>query len=134
VLALGEPSFRVGVGLMEERLPIAALASMRERARIKRVYNAYNFGAYLLWQAYPEAGVFVDGRAITVYPAAFLEAFDQAYQDPGVFERLAAQFAIDGVLLPSASPRTQRLLAYLKTQARFRVSYQDAVATVFELR
>src|SRR5262249_53349677 len=126
--------FRFGAGLMQERLPSAALTYMRKVGRPKRLYNAYNFGGYLIWERFPPAGVFVDGRAITVYPAEFLAAFERAYDDPRGFEALAARFAIDGVLMPSDSAKTRKLLAYLRANPRYRASYADAVASVFELR
>jgi hypothetical protein len=134
VLYLDRQVFQVGAGLMHERVPERAVQEMRARSSIKRLYNAYNFGGFLIWERYPEAGVFVDGRAITVYPAPFLEAFDRAYQDPQLFEALAQKYAVDGVLLPTNSPRTQQLLAYLRQHPRFQATYTDEIASVFELR
>lgn len=130
----GQSAFRFGAGLMHERLPAGALAHMRENAAPKRLYNAYNYGGYLIWERFPSAGVFVDGRAITVYPASFLAEFEHAYRDPRSFEALARHFAIDGVLLPTRSAKARSLLAYLRAHPRFEETYTDDVASVFQLR
>jgi hypothetical protein len=132
--SLRSSDYELGAGLMESRLPARALAELRRRGRVRRLYNAYNFGGYLMWQAYPPEGVFVDGRALTLYPAWFLDAFERAYHEPALFEQLFAQYQADGVLLPTHSPRTQLLLAYLRSQARFELVYSDEVASAFELR
>lgn len=124
--------FEPGVGLAVGRVPEAAVNAMQRQGRARRVYNAYNFGGYLMWRGYPPEGVFVDGRAITVYPAAFLEQFERAYADAAVFERLAQHYRVDSVLLPSDSGKAQRLLAYLGASPRWRMTYADQVARVFE--
>jgi hypothetical protein len=129
-----ETPFRFGAGLMDERVPSRALAHMRTRGRPTRLYNAYNFGGYLLWERFPDAGVFVDGRAITLYPPNFLAEFERAYAEPRTFEALAARYAIDGVLLPSASAKSRKLLAYLRANPHYELTYADEVASVFELR
>lgn len=131
VLLCTPSPFELGAGLMSGRFPERAVAHMQRRQRIARVYNAYNFGGYLMWQR-PERGVFVDGRAITVYPAAFLDAFERAYVDMQTFEALAAHFAVDGALLPTGSARTAMLRRYLDASPGWRVSYRDEIAVVYE--
>ena len=44
------------------------------------------------------------------------------------------RLAVDGVLLPTNSPRTQQLLSYLRHHPRFHARYADEIASVFELR
>jgi hypothetical protein len=127
-----QPTFPLGLGLMPGRVPERAVQHIRASARIERLYNAYNFGGYLMWEGVPAAGVFIDGRAITVYPAAFLEAFERAYDDVQTFERLAKHYAVDGVLLPTTSVRTARLRRYLDRAPGWRTSYRDELAVVYE--
>jgi hypothetical protein len=131
VLLCAPGPFDLGPGLMPGRFPERAVAHIESTKRIARIYNAYNFGGYLMWQR-PAAGVFVDGRAITVYPAVFLEAFERAYVDMPTFEGLATRFAVDGVLLPTSSARTAPLRSYLEASPRWRVSYRDEIAVVYE--
>jgi hypothetical protein len=124
--------FEAGAGLAAQRVPEAAVTAMQTAGRARRVYNAYNFGGYLMWRGYPPEGVFVDGRAITVYPADFLERFERAYDDMRMFETLVRTHRVDSVLLPSASARVQRLLTYLQASPRWQKTYADDVASVFE--
>lgn len=126
--------FVFGAGLAEGRFPERAVDALARTGRVKRVYNAYNFGGYLMWRGVPEAGVFVDGRAITLYPAAFLVQFERAYDDPRLFEAMAHAYAVDGVLMPTQSARVQRLRAYLTASPRWQHTFEDDVAFVFELR
>jgi hypothetical protein len=127
-----QDQFETGAGLMQSRVPREAVAFLHTRPHVERVYNAYNFGGYLMWERYPAQGVFVDGRAITVYPASFMERFEQAYRAPQVFEQLASEYRVDAVLLPAQSTRVAPLLAHLASSDRWRRSHVDAVAVVYE--
>jgi hypothetical protein len=128
VLARPGP-FVLGAGLDEGRFPAAATQKLVAEGRVHRLYNAYNFGGYLMFAGVP---VFVDGRAITVYPAEFLAAFERAYGDPRVFQALAARYRIDGVLLPAGSAKAAGLLAYLRSSRDFHVTHEDSIAVLFE--
>ncbi len=132
VLWTGRADFQLGAGLMDSRFPVHAVDALRRDPALKRVYNAYNFGGYLMWERTPQAGVFVDGRAITIYPASFLTRFEQAYVDARRFEELATEYAVDSVLMPTKSPRTQRLLGYLRNHPRYALRYEDEVATLYQ--
>jgi hypothetical protein len=124
---------KLGVGLQKDRFPFAALAVMKERGLAKRIYNAYNWGGFLIFNKYPKEGVFVDSRAITVYPADFLEDFVRAYSDFIVFERLAEKYRVDSVLMPMQSTRTGPLLRYLEANPKWRLAYYDSIAALFVL-
>ncbi len=131
---LGGGLFQPGVGLARERVPAQAVSAMQEAGLEPRLYHAYNWGGYLLYRGYPKAGVFVDGRAITLYPAAFLEDFHAAYEDPRLFEALAGRFEVDAVLMPVRSRRTGMLLAYLDRHPGWRLFHRDPLAVVFARR
>jgi hypothetical protein len=131
-LALAGAPFRSGLGLQEDRFPAAAVAAIQRQGHITRVYNAYNFGGYLMFEGVPPAGVFVDGRALTLYPPEFLASFERAYRDPELFETLVARFAIDGVLLPVDSERAAPLRAYLDRSPRWHGTFRDSIAVVYE--
>jgi hypothetical protein len=133
-LFLAEAPYVMGAGLDAPRFPSGAVERLRRPDAPQRVYNAYNFGAYLIWTRTPSAGVFVDGRAITVYPPEFLAAFERAYDDAGMFEQLCARFAIDGVLMPHASPRVQRLLAHLAASPHWSELYRDELSVLYAAR
>jgi hypothetical protein len=123
--------FEAGIGMARERVPEQAVSAMQQAGLEPRLYHAYNWGGYLLYRGYPKAGVFVDGRAITLYPPAFLKDFHAAYEDPRLFEVLAARFEVDAVLMPTRSRRTGKLIAYLDREPAWRLFYKDAMAVVF---
>lgn len=122
-----DETFRFGLGLHGERFPSAAVAALRE-AGVRRVYNAYNYGGYLMWQRVP---VLVDGRAITIYPPDFLEEFQAAYRDLAQFDRLAQSFACDAVLMPTGSALASPLRSHLMASSRWRLQHRDAVAELY---
>jgi hypothetical protein len=131
-LALGGAMFQTGLGLQQDRFPSAAVAAIRRQGHITRIYNAYNFGGYLMFEGVPAAGVFIDGRALTLYPPEFLAMFERAYRDPDLFEALVERFAIDGALLPVDSERAAALRAYLDRSPHWHGTYRDSVAVVYE--
>jgi hypothetical protein len=123
------PPFELGAGLARARFPEAAVGWLRTHPELARLYNAYNFGGYLMWAQWPPAGVFVDGRAITVYPGAFLEQFERGYDDPRAFEALAGRYRVDSVMLPTQSERVAKLRRYLSQ--RWQLRYSDPVAAIY---
>lgn len=124
--------YEAGTGLASGRFPEAAVRWLRAHPQLQRVYNAYNYGGYLMWVGWPPEGVFVDGRAITVYPGEFLERFERAYDEPATFEALRKQYAVDSVLMPATSARARKLRSYLAT--RWQLRHADAVAEIYTPR
>jgi hypothetical protein len=131
-LVLPGGRFDSGVGLSERRFPVRAVDAIEGAGRIRRIYNAYNFGGYLILRGVPKGGVFVDGRAITVYPVEFLEAIERAADDPRLFDVLARRYAVDGVLLDAQSRRAPRLRRHLTASGAWRLTHQDPIAEVYE--
>jgi hypothetical protein len=123
-----------GVGLRRDRLPEAAVAALDRTGRARRIYNAYNYGGYLMIARHaPSDGVFVDGRAVTLYSSEFLSAFAAAYTDPAIFERLAKTYRCDSVLLPVKSRRTPLLLRYLDRSNRWINIFRDNESAAYLL-
>ena len=129
LLRFAEP-FEPGIGLEGERFPRAAVDAM-QAAGIRRVYNHYNFGGYLMFRGVPKDGVLVDGRAITLYPSEFLDTLTRAYDNPPLFEGVVAHFEIDGVLLPISSRRAAPLRAYLAAAPGWRLRFADDLAEFY---
>ncbi len=124
-------TFNFGSGLDQERFPKAAVDYLERSGKIERLYHAYNYGGYLMYRGVPAQGVFIDGRAITVYPPDFLAAFHAVYQNPNRFDGFAGHFRADGVLLPVESARTARLITYLQGHPRWQTVYRDDQAVIF---
>jgi hypothetical protein len=55
-------------------LPVAAVEFIQRHHLTGPLYNDYNFGGYLLWKAWPDLPVFIDGRT-EVYKGPVLEEY-----------------------------------------------------------
>jgi hypothetical protein len=53
----------LGVGLKVSEYPVAATDFLKEHQPPGNLYNAYDWGGYLMWRLYPDTLVFVDGRS-----------------------------------------------------------------------
>lgn len=132
ICLIGDRKVVFGVGIEQKRFPQAAVAALDHTGLGQRVYNAYNWGGYLMFERQNASdGVFVDGRAITLYPADFLETFTAAYDRPRLFEQLVQTYRVDAVLMPVKSWRTRTLLGYLETHRRWTRFFADEVAVVY---
>jgi hypothetical protein len=60
--------------LDHEHLPVEAVEFMQRHQLEGPIFNDYNFGGYLLWKAWPEYPVFIDGRT-EVYKGRVLEEY-----------------------------------------------------------
>ena len=88
--------FQIGVGLQDERFPVAAARFLETRMSDARAYNDTAFGGYLIWQGWPERRVFLDGRN-EVHAALLRElsaALDDGRQWSGLMDRHEVEAAV----------------------------------------
>lgn len=105
--------------------PEAAVDWIESGRRVDdRIFNAYNWGGYLIWRGYP---VYVDGRA-DVYGDAGLLNFAQTYLvEPG-WEEPLDRYQIELILVESDSA----LAGTLTKSIGWELAYEDSIARVFE--
>lgn len=86
--------------------PVAAVAALKRLAPA-RVFNAYDFGGYLIANG---VAPFIDGRT-ELYGEQFVVAHDKAnrLRDPAVLFRLLADYDIDATLLAIDAPAAKLL-------------------------
>jgi len=86
--------------------PVAAV-DLLEKLRVQRIFNAYQFGGYLISRDVP---VYVDGRA-ELYGEKFVMDFFKATEGkkPELLPRLLDQYKIDATLLVADAPGPQIL-------------------------
>ncbi|WFU41920.1 hypothetical protein QA640_05325 [Bradyrhizobium sp. CB82] len=103
--------------------PVAAVDLLEQR-KVQRIFNAYQFGGYLISRDVP---VFVDGRA-ELYGEKFVMDFFKATEgkQPGILPRLLDEYKIDATLLVADAPGPQ-ILDHLKGWKRI---YADDVAVI----
>lgn len=103
--------------------PVAAVDLLEQR-KVQRVFNAYQFGGYLISRDIP---VFVDGRA-ELYGERFILDFFKATEGkkPELLPRLLEEYKIDATLLGADAPGPQ-ILDQLKGWKRI---YADDIAVI----
>jgi hypothetical protein len=103
--------------------PVAAVDLLEQR-RAQRIFNAYQFGGYLISRDIP---VYVDGRA-ELYGEKFVMDFFKATEGkkPELLPRLLDEYKIDATLLVADAPGPQ-ILDQLKGWKRI---YADDIAVI----
>ncbi|RTM03998.1 MAG: hypothetical protein EKK33_35645 [Bradyrhizobiaceae bacterium] len=103
--------------------PVAAV-DLLEKLKPQRIFNAYQFGGYLISRDIP---VFVDGRA-ELYGEKFVMDFFKATEGkkPELLPRLLDEYKIDATLLVADAPGPQ-ILDQLKGWKRI---YADDIAVI----
>ncbi|MFK4510152.1 hypothetical protein LPJ38_12070 [Bradyrhizobium daqingense] len=103
--------------------PVAAV-DLLEKLGAQRIFNAYQFGGYLISRDVP---VFVDGRA-ELYGEKFVMDFFKATEGkkPELLPRLLDEYKIDATLLVAEAPGPQ-ILDQLKGWKRI---YADGIAVI----
>jgi hypothetical protein len=103
--------------------PVAAVDLLEQR-KVQRIFNAYQFGGYLISRDIP---VFVDGRA-ELYGEKFVVDFFKATEGkkPELLPRLLDEYRIDATLLVAGAPGPQ-ILDQLKGWKRI---YADDIAVI----
>jgi hypothetical protein len=103
--------------------PVAAVDLLEQR-KAQRIFNAYQFGGYLISRGIP---VFADGRA-ELYGEKFVMDFFKATEGkkPELLPRLLDEYRIDATLLVADAPGPQ-ILDHLKGWKRI---YADDIAVI----
>jgi hypothetical protein len=98
------------------------------RGGYQRIFSTDSWSGYLIYQMYPKAKVFIDGRS-----DLYGDAFDLKYLDViGAkydWDQNLNHYEAQTVLLPVDAPLTSAL----KENRRWRVVYDDKVAIIFRL-
>lgn len=82
-----------GIGLTPQRFPTEAVARLQSTGYRGNIYNADQFGGYLIWSFYPERRVLVDGRNELYHTLLPEEA--NARRDSRAWSALLRKYRID---------------------------------------
>jgi hypothetical protein len=111
--------------IVEERFPVGAVKFINEKNYSGPLYNHLNWGGYLIW-ALPRVSVSMDGRT-NLHGEQRIERSLRTWSglkgwesDP---ELMRARLVIGDVNHP--------LTSVMRTNSRFKLVYEDAVAAVF---
>jgi hypothetical protein len=96
--AVWQNDLGTGVGPMEDRYPDGAVSFARDHGLEGNVVNAFHLGGYLIWEAWPETRVLIDGRNDVVYPPGFLLRALEAQRSADTFRRMRWEDRADWVM------------------------------------
>jgi len=108
-------------------VPMDAAAFVLRTRPPGKLFNSYNFGAYLMWALYPAYPVFVDGRT-DLYNDQFLRGYlDVMLARPG-YQTTLDGYGVNVVLVEADAVLANRLA----DDPAWRKAYADSVAVVYE--
>lgn len=104
--------------------PVHALDVVRRAGTSGPVFNAYNFGGFLIFHDIP---VFIDGR-IDMYGAAFVDRLNEASRDPSArsLRALLDEYRVTWTLLEPGTALAERMAGMVG----WRALYADSTAVV----
>ncbi|MEK9163689.1 MAG: hypothetical protein AAB261_10300 [Chloroflexota bacterium] len=105
--------------------PVKAAEYLKASPVSGKMFNAYNFGGYLIWALYPDQLVYVDGRTDLYDDELLKEYLNTALTGDG-WERTLKDRDVRVVLVETASPLARALAA----SPAWSVRYQDPLASV----
>lgn len=109
---------------LRQGYPVAAVEWLEDNRPGARLFNEYNWGGYLQWQA-RSAQIFIDGRTDLYGDALILAWMDALNAKPG-WENLLDRYSVDIILLAPDRP----LLGEL-SQAGWELLYEDDQAVIY---
>jgi hypothetical protein len=91
-----------------EAYPMGAIDYLKRRSEAGEIFNSYNWGAYLIWELYPDYLSFVDGRT-DLFDDAILEKYLAAWRGGAGWAEILAEWDIKLVLVEPDAPLRLRL-------------------------
>lgn len=108
----------------EETLPVQAVEYLRTEQPEGRLFNAYNWGGYLMW-ALPEYPVFVDGRT-DLYGDELIGEWVQVVQAEAGWQEILQQWDIGVIMIEPYRPIAGKLAA-----EGWLLHYEDDMAVIY---
>lgn len=93
IIAFAAVTTPKGIGLAPSRFPVAATARLQASGLRGNIYNADQFGGYLIWSFYPQRRVLTDGRNELYH--TLLPEYAKARTDSRAWSALLRRYRID---------------------------------------
>ena len=114
----------------EEKFPTRAVAMLRATPLPPNLYTRYDWGGYAIHELYPRYRVFIDGRADTLYDAALLRDYDDAWNASPRWREVFDKRRVTTVLVD----RQSFLAVELSRSPQWQLVHLDGQAAVFVRR
>jgi hypothetical protein len=106
--------------------PEAAVDWIAENKPEGNVFNAYNWGGYLIWRLYPEYRVYIDGRC-DMYEADFLKKYGDIRQIRSGWQTTLEEEHINWVFIEKESYMAE----VLKNTPNWQKVYEDDMSIIY---
>ncbi|HBG46461.1 MAG TPA: hypothetical protein DDW94_05660 [Deltaproteobacteria bacterium] len=117
-----------GAGVSDRLFPVKAIRFMEENGIKGNMYNTYSLGGYMIWSAWPESRVFIDGRADLYGEVRIKKILTEER-----FEDFLDAFAFDFAVVAYSDSDKERFLEP-EAVARMALVYWDDAAMLFVRR
>lgn len=124
-----------GFGIAEGSVPEEALSFLDRHMITGRVFNAFNWGGYIVWRDFPKRSVFVDPRGYL--PQGLLEQRTSAEHLPQLLNDLERTYGFSvlllsyPVLLKEDISRFETALEYTQKHDQWALVYWDDLSLVY---
>jgi hypothetical protein len=105
--------------------PVAATDFLLREQPPRQLFNFYNFGGYLIWKAYPNYPVFIDGRTEVYGDSVFVQYLKVEFLSPD-YEATLDHYGVNTVMISAGDP-----LRLLLESRGWRKVHADPVALVY---
>ncbi|MBN1364366.1 MAG: hypothetical protein JW976_06130 [Syntrophaceae bacterium] len=119
-------SGRINHQFDEKIKPLAAIEFLKKENIQGNMYNEYDFGTYIIYSAYPQYRVFIDGRA-EMYGAERLKEYYRVRRTEPGWEKVLDKYDINLIIVYHNLSLSQSLL----NNNKWRLIYSDTVADIF---
>jgi hypothetical protein len=110
-----------------EQVPVDAISNIKERQPPGPLFNAYNWGGYILWELYPQYQTFVDGRT-DLFDDEILRQYLKVWTAAPGWEQVLDDWDIQTVLIENGAPLAREL-----QHIGWEKMYEDEMAIVYSL-
>lgn len=124
----------LGLGLRSQWYPTAAADFILTERLPGNLYNAYDWGGYLMWRLYPDYLVFVDGRQDSVEMFLASNVVDEAQQG---WQKVLDDNRVNTLITRTCYFDTGgplRLISALSTNSSWALVFRDEVSAVYVRR
>ena len=114
------------LGFDEKLKPVAAVEFMKREQIPGNMFNNDEFGDYIIYAAWPQYHVFVDGR-LDMYGSDLMKEYNKVVKFDADWESVMKKYDMNWIIYDADSP----LCRYLLIRNDWRLIYADKVADVF---
>jgi len=119
-------STRIKYKFDEKIKPVDAVEFLKKEHISGNMFNDDEFGDYIIYSAYPQYKVFIDGRADIYGNEKIQDYLNVANIRPG-WEKVIEKYNIDWIIFNADSPLSQ----YLNLKKDWKLIYTDNVANIY---